>query len=145
MVGRCDEAGVATLQELFTGEPPASAALFRLTRAAERGDTLIEEFALRSAGPGQRGGAKLRVSVHPFETDGEGVSDQLVVWRIADVTVERQQEAARLAGVEVQLAQFDSAPVGLASVGGDGSLLHVNGTLARWLGRTLALGARRSA
>jgi two-component system, cell cycle sensor histidine kinase and response regulator CckA len=136
MVGRNDEAGVATLQELFTGEPPASAALFRLTRAAERGDTLIEEFALRSASPGQRGGRKLRVSVHPFETDGEGVSDSLVVWRIADVTVERMQEAARLANVEVQLAQFDSAPVGLASVSSDGSLLHANATLARWLGRS---------
>ena len=101
----------------------------------------VEEFALRSAGPGQRGGRKLRVSVHPFETDGEGASEPLVVWRIADVTVERMQEAARLANVEVQLAQFDSAPVGLASVSGDGSLLHVNATLARWLGRTAALGA----
>ena len=42
----------------------------------------------------------------------------------------------RLAGVEVQLAQFDGAPIGLASVAADGTLLHVNGTLARWIGRT---------
>ncbi len=136
-IAGCRESeGVATLQELFTGEPQASAALFRLTRAAERGDTLIEEFALRSAGAGQRGGRRLRVSVHPFETDAEGAPAELVVWRITDVTAERMQEAARLAGVEVQLAQFDAAPVGLASVSGDGSLLHVNATLARWVGRT---------
>ncbi len=136
MTGRSEAQGVATLQELFTGEPQASAALFRLTRAAERGDILAEEFALRSAGSGQRAGRKLRVSVHPFEANAEGAPEGLVVWRISDVTVERLQEAARLASVEVQLAQFDAAPVGLASVGGDGALLHVNGTLARWIGRT---------
>ena len=32
--------------------------------------------------------------------------------------------------------QFDGAPIGLASVAADGTLLHVNGTLARWIGRT---------
>ncbi|HUJ36260.1 MAG TPA: PAS domain-containing protein [Hyphomicrobium sp.] len=136
MVGPREIEGIATLQELFTGEPQASAALFRLTRAAERGDTLSEEFALKGAGAGQRGGRRLRVSVHPFATAVEIAPDGLVVWRILDVTSERMQEAARLAGVEVQLAQFDSAPIGLASVGGDGSLLHVNATLARWIGRT---------
>ena len=136
MIGGRETEGVAALQELFTGEPQASAALFRLTRAAERGDALVEEFALRSAGTGQRGGRKLRVSVHPFEADADGAQAGLVMWRITDVTAERLQEAARLASVEVQLAQFDSAPVGLASVGGDGSLLHVNATLARWVGRT---------
>jgi two-component system, cell cycle sensor histidine kinase and response regulator CckA len=136
MVGRREVEGVSTLQDLFTGEPQASAALFRLTRAAERGDTLCEEFALKSASAGPRGGRRLRVSVHPFEGDAEVAPTGLVVWRVTDVTAERMQEAARLAGVEVQLAQFDSAPIGLASVSGDGSLLHVNATLARWIGRT---------
>ncbi len=136
MTGRSAAQGVATLQELVTGEPQASAALFRLTRAAERGDILAEEFALKTAGAGQRARRRLRVSVHPFEADAEGAPEGLVVWRTADVTAERLQEAARLASVEVQLAQFDAAPVGLASVGGDGTLLHVNGTLARWIGRT---------
>ncbi len=135
LVGR-EAHGVATLQELFTGEPQASAALFRLTRAAERGEPLTEEFALRSASTGARAGRTLQVSVHPFDADANGAPTGLVVWRIADVTIERQQEAARLAGVEVQLAQFDSAPVGLASVGADGTLLRINGTLARWIGRT---------
>ena len=59
-----------------------------------------------------------------------------MLWRLTDVTADRQREATRVAGVEVQLAQFDGAPIGLASVAGDGTLLHVNGTLARWIGRT---------
>src|SRR5690606_12740760 len=78
-----------------------------------------------------------RASVSPFRADGEGDgAKSLVLWRIADVSADRQKEAARLASFEVQLAQFDSAPIGMASVAADGAILHVNGTLARWIGRT---------
>jgi two-component system cell cycle sensor histidine kinase/response regulator CckA len=140
IVGRSDYR-LGTLQEVFMGEPQASAALFRLTRGAERGEALTEEFTLKGGAPGGRGSRTMRVSVHPFDAaagsgDRNREAASLVLWRVADVTAERQQEAARLAGVEVQLAQFDSAPVGLASVAGDGTLLHINATLARWLGRT---------
>jgi two-component system, cell cycle sensor histidine kinase and response regulator CckA len=135
MVGRPEADRLGTLQELFIGAPEASAALFRLTRSSERGEALTEEFTLKDgAGRAQR---TMRVSVHPFAAqDVEDARGDLVLWRIADVTAERAREAARLAGVEVQLAQFDSAPVGLASVGGDGTLLHINATLARWIGRS---------
>jgi len=137
IVGRTEPERLSTLQELFIGEPHASAALFRLTRAAERGEALWEEFSLKGSAPRGRVVRTMRISVHPFAAEGEnGVGGRLVLWRIADVTAERQQEAARLAGVEVQLAQFDSAPVGLASVAGDGTLLHINATLARWIGRS---------
>jgi two-component system, cell cycle sensor histidine kinase and response regulator CckA len=137
LVGRADTDRLGALQELLAGEPQASAALYRLARAAERGETLSEEFALKPEGPSARSVRAMRIWVQPFVMEGEGASTQeLVIWRIADVTAERQKEAARLAGVEVQLAQFDSAPVGLASVAGDGTLLHVNATLARWIGRT---------
>ncbi len=137
IVGRADADCLGALQELFIGEPHASAALFRLTRAGERGENLAEEFSLKGGAPSGRGDRTMRASVHPFVAEGEDRQRAgLVLWRIADVTVERQREAARLAGVAVQLAQFDSAPIGLASVGGDGALLHVNATLARWIGRT---------
>jgi len=137
LVGRADADRLGALQELLAGEPQASAALYRLARAAECGETLAEEFTLRIEAYLGRGVRTMRVSVQPFATQTEGGARQsLVLWRIADVTAERQKEAARLAGVEVQLAQFDSAPVGLASVAGDGALLHVNATLARWIGRT---------
>jgi two-component system cell cycle sensor histidine kinase/response regulator CckA len=135
-VGRSDQQSLGTLQEVFIGEPQASAALFRLTRGAERGEAFFEEFAIKGSAPADRGTRTMRISVHPFGSDAGGEEARLVLWRIADVTAERQKEAARLAGVEVQLAQFDSAPVGLASVSGDGTLLHINATLAYWLGRT---------
>lgn len=137
LVGRAGADRLGALQELLAGEPQASAALYRLARAAEAGETLTEEFLLKPEGPSARSVRAMRIWVQPFMAEGEGGSvNELVIWRVADVTAERQKEAARLAGVEVQLAQFDSAPVGLASVAADGTLLHVNATLARWIGRT---------
>jgi two-component system cell cycle sensor histidine kinase/response regulator CckA len=139
LVGRTDGDRMGALQELFTGEPQASAALFRLTRAGERGEYLTEEFSLKDGTLPKSGMRTIRASVSPFlVSDGRRRSPngKMVLWRIADVTVERQREAARLASVEVQLAQFDSAPVGLASIGADGAVLHANATLARWIGRT---------
>ena len=136
IVGRSGSNRLGALQELFTGEPQASAALFRLTRAAERGEALTEEFPLNERASSSRWARTMRASVHPFAAESNGPQRELVLWRIADVTAERQKEADRLAGVEVQLAQFDSVPVGLASVGSDGALLHINGTLATWIGRT---------
>jgi two-component system cell cycle sensor histidine kinase/response regulator CckA len=141
LVGRSDEDRMGALQELLTGEPQASAALFRLTRAAERGESLTEEFPVRGDAGYGRTSRTIRASVSPFRTPGrmsgaDGGRTPMVLWRVTDTSAVRQQEAQRLAGVEVQLAQFDSAPVGLASVSADGTILHVNGTLARWIGRT---------
>ncbi|MCZ7596059.1 MAG: response regulator [Hyphomicrobium sp.] len=134
LIGRGERDQLVGLQQFLAGDAAASAALFRLTRAAERGEPLAEEFAVGRPLPGERTRRTLQLSVSPIaaERDASG----LVIWRLTDVTADRQREATRIAGVEVQLAQFDNAPIGLASVAADGTLLHVNGTLARWIGHT---------
>ncbi len=134
LIGRGERDRLVGLQQFLSGDAAASAALFRLTRAAERGEPLAEEFAVGRPLPGLRMRRTLQLSVNPIANDGVGPGP--VLWRLTDVTPDRQREATRLAGVEVQLAQFDNAPIGLASVGADGSLLHINGTLARWIGRS---------
>ena len=96
--------------------PRASAALFRLTRAAERGEALAEEFAVGRLMPGERTRRTLQLSVNPVHRRRSRRCAGLVLWRLTDVTADRQREATRVAGVEVQLAQFDAAPIGLASV-----------------------------
>ena len=136
MVGRGERDRLVALQQFLAGDAAASAALFRLTRAAERGEALAEEFAVGRLMPGERTRRTLQLSVNPFTAEGADAGAGLVLWRLTDVTADRQREATRIAGVEVQLAQFDAAPIGLASVAADGTLLHVNGTLARWIGRT---------
>jgi len=134
MVGRTSENRLGALQDLFTGEADASAALFRLVRAAERGEPHAEEFSLKNATPGARAQTVMSVTVQPFAARGERRG--LVLWRLQDVTADREREAARIAGVEMQLAQFDRAPIGLASVAAGGKLLHINATLADWIGRS---------
>jgi len=135
IVGDGERDSLVALQQLLAGEAVASAALFRLTRAAERGEPHAEEFSVGRPAPRGRGRINLQLSVSPVATESDA-DPELVLWRLTDVTTDRRREAERIAGVEVQLAQFDNAPMGLASVGADGSLLHVNATLARWLGRT---------
>ena len=136
MVGAGEVDQLVALQQFLSGDAASSSALFRLTRAAERGETLAEEFAVGRLLPGERTRRTLQLAVKPFATQGASNEQRLVLWRLTDVTADRRREAMRLAGVEVQLARFDSAPIGLASVAADGTLLHVNGTLARWIGRT---------
>ncbi|MEI9902356.1 MAG: response regulator [Hyphomicrobium sp.] len=137
IVGDEERDGRTALQQLLAGDAEASAALFRLTRAAERGEALTEEFSLGRGAPRGRARINLKLSVAPVLNEAAGGASGLVLWRLTDVTADRRREADRIAAVEVQLAQFDNAPIGLASVGPDGSLLHVNSTLARWIGRPL--------
>jgi two-component system, cell cycle sensor histidine kinase and response regulator CckA len=136
MVGRGERDRLVGLQQFLAGDAAASSALFRLTRAAERGEALAEELAVGRPMPGELTRRTLQLSVSPFTAEGADATPGLVLWRLTDVTADRQREATRVAGMEVQLAQFDAAPIGLASVAADGTLLHVNGTLARWIGRT---------
>lgn len=136
IVGGGERDALTALQQLMARDAGASAALFRLTRAAERGEELFEEFSVTRGAGGTRNRINLQLSVRPVPDSLNLDAPGLVVWRLSDVTAERRRESDRVAGVEVQLAQFDNAPIGLASVGPDGSLLHVNSTLARWIGRT---------
>jgi len=137
IVGTKERDGRIGLQQLLAGDADASAALFRLARAAERGETLSQEFAIGRSAPRGRARTNLQLSVSPVAGEAGSSDAGLVLWRLTDVTADRRREADRIAAVEVQIAQFDNAPIGLASVGPDGTLLHINSTLARWLGRPL--------
>ena len=137
IVGQSSIDDLRSLEDLFAGEQQANAALYRLTRAAERGVPLSEELRLKRSTEGARAARTMQISVRPFDAKlSSRESGPLVVWNIADVTGEREREEARIARIEAQLGYFDSAPLGLASVAADGVLRHVNSTLARWIGRT---------
>ena len=134
------------LDEAFAGEPQAAECLFRLVRAAERGEVRSEEFRIRASSAQSRNARWLRISVRPLVANGRP-RDGMTVWQIADVSGDRAREAEAVRGLEVELAFFDRLPLGLLATASDGRLTHVNGTLARWLGldadaartRTLAL------
>ncbi|HEX4894364.1 MAG TPA: ATP-binding protein, partial [Hyphomicrobiaceae bacterium] len=133
------------LAEAFAGETQAAECLFRLVRAAERGEVRSEEFRVRDAASG-RAGRWLRLSVRPIPklgTAGAGTS----LWQITDISGDRAREAEAIRGLEAGLAYYERMPVGLLSASADGQITHLNGQLANWLGldpaaaraRTLAL------
>jgi two-component system cell cycle sensor histidine kinase/response regulator CckA len=124
----------ASLEELLGGEPQSAQAFFRLNRAAERGEPREEEFQLRGMPDAEHAARWLSVSVWPFRPDAEEAKERLAVWRVADITRERQREVEAVSGLQATLAFYDGLPQGFFAVTADGRLAHVNQTLSEWLG-----------
>ncbi len=134
LLGRTPAGDLVALEQAFAGEPHATEALFRLTRAAANGEPWREEFPVRqsAAGPGQR---LLRVAVRPLRVRGhERDTGPLTRWSIADVTDERAREAHELEAVQATLAHYDAAPAGFLHVAPNGVVDEANATFLRWAG-----------
>ena len=56
------------------------------------------------------------------------------IWRGEDITARREMESVRRREEEMLADLLDNLPAGFFSVGPDGKILHVNETLAAWLG-----------
>ena len=139
MFGTSESGPLAALEAVFSGDPEASQAFFRLSRAAERGEVRREEIRLKVTPQTPRRPTWLRVSVRPFPSPARsgGVNverEVLVLWQMADITDERTREAQKVGGLEAALAGFDSMPMGFLSVASDGTVSHVNATFEGWLG-----------
>jgi two-component system cell cycle sensor histidine kinase/response regulator CckA len=120
------------LDTLFSGEPRAAAAFFRLSRAASRAEPWREEIEI----PGRPGEARrlLRVAERPCTVPGhERELGPLVLWSIQDVTDERARQASAMHTLESTLERLDAAPVGLMEVDGRGVVRRINATFLRWL------------
>ena len=105
--------------------------LYRLIRAARRGEKAAEEFQ----SIGARGGGRwLRASVRSVDMPGEGRErEQYCLWEVADITSRREREAEIVRGGREIRRLLDEAPVGLFSADRGGAIIYVNATLARWL------------
>ncbi len=127
--------GLVAVEAWFAGEARASEALFRLSRAAERGEQLSEEVELKSAA-GSWVVSKnqiLKITVCPLDSQRLG-SAPVVLWRFADVTVERRSALLEAGAAETRFGLYNTAPVGLLAVRGDGVVAHMNATMLRMLG-----------
>ncbi|MEZ5842161.1 MAG: response regulator [Hyphomicrobiaceae bacterium] len=126
---------VRSLEEVLAGNPRGLEALFRLTRAVERGETAAEDVRL-SEGAGN-GGAPvwLRITAKPIESASVAeAAGGTALWSLADISADRARDRRRLAGIEARLATFEAMPVGVFSVDPGGSVVSLNGRLAGWLG-----------
>ncbi len=116
---------LADVEAFLAPDAEALTRFQRLRRNAERGAPFSGEIR-RARADGQA--CWWLISAEPLERRG------LLLWRITDITTQREMEAL-LREEQVKLVDFmDHAPVGFYSVDGDGRFVFVNATLARWLG-----------
>ena len=137
------EASVPAPDRAFAGNPHLAEAIFRLSRAAQQGRSLKEEFRLPPPGEVEdEGGIAprwFRISVQPMPPDPRsGRKGALTVWQVDEITMDRAREEASFAKVQAAIAYLDSAPAGFFTADADGNIEYVNATLAQWLGLDLS-------
>ncbi len=137
VLGRNEAGPFSALEASLSGDADGTQAFFRLTRAAERGETRREDVRFR-LGSG-RNESWARIIVRPFslpDVASEGTSrrDRLVSWQITDVTAEKSREAQHIGKLESALGAFDVMPAGFMWVSAEGAIEHVNAAFEQWLG-----------
>jgi two-component system cell cycle sensor histidine kinase/response regulator CckA len=117
--------------------PGGAESLFRLCRAAARGQTRTEDIEIRRGnGPlGEVATRWLRVSVKPFgDVDVPGASGDAILWTLSDITGHRAREAADRRHLEQRQTYLEQIPAGVLIAGGDGHIEFMNDNLAADLG-----------
>lgn len=130
-----DESRLASIELAFQDHASAQEAIYRLLHAASRGEPHREDVHTpdTTAKPSRR----LRISHKPFVIPGrERDFGPLVLWNVADVTVEHDHAFSQVQSLETAIAAYDQAPVGLVSIAPDGRITQVSTAFARWLGTT---------
>ena len=124
-----------SLEVAFAGEPQAAECLFRLIRASELGEERTEEFRVRDLDSRNRAGRWLRLTVSPWKSERESkIGRASSLWQLSDISSERAREAEAVRGLEAEIGRYESMPIGLVGASVDGRILHLNATLAKWLG-----------
>jgi len=140
LVGADAARDVNTVERAFSGFPSAAEVIFRLSQAVREGRAAHEEVRLdRPLNHGEDGAHWYRIRVRPFAVDnGKKDGRNLTVWRIADITRERDDQESSFQELQRAIDFLDHAPAGFFSADAGGKLLYLNATLADWLGYDLA-------
>ncbi|GAB4348734.1 MAG: ATP-binding protein [Oricola sp.] len=131
--------GVSGAEDLLTPEAvlsrhdDAANAVYRLANNVIRGMEADEEFrlpdGLRKDDEGPRWyRASTRLMKMP------GYAEPLRVWRLSDITAEREDQEQTFLELQKAIDYLDQAPVGFFSADANGRIQYINATLAGWLG-----------
>ncbi|MDP2619793.1 MAG: response regulator [Hyphomicrobiales bacterium] len=138
MSGSDGRSVASTVPRAFAAHPDANEPIFRLAQAAREGRRWQEEFRVGSdVEEGE--GRWYRVSVQPvdFAADGTPAKSSRSIWRVADMTEERQRQENIFQELQNAIDYLDHAPAGFFSTNADGHIQYMNATLAGWLGLDL--------
>ena len=126
---------------LFAGQPEASEALYRLSRAARDGRPANEDVRLVGGLGGGLGGSNkpvwYRIAVRALP-EVEGSGKPLVLWSVEDITRDRERQDNAFLELQRAIDYLDHAPAGFFSADPQGRVQYLNSTLADWLGYDLA-------
>jgi two-component system cell cycle sensor histidine kinase/response regulator CckA len=126
---------------LFAGQPEASEAVYRLSRAARDGRPASEDIRLIGGLGGALGGGSkpvwYRVGVRALP-EIEGGDKPLVLWSVEDITRDRERQDNAFLELQRAIDYLDHAPAGFFSADQQGRVQYLNSTLADWLGYDLA-------
>lgn len=126
---------------LFAGQPEASEAVYRLSRAAKDGRPATEDIRLIGGLGGALGGSSkpfwYRVSVRALP-EVEGAGKPLVLWSVEEITRDRERQDNTFLQLQRAIDYLDHAPAGFFSADAKGRIQYLNSTLADWLGYNLA-------
>ncbi|MTH97639.1 cell cycle histidine kinase CckA [Roseibium sp. RKSG952] len=141
LTGAQASADVRVVERVFSHDPEAADAIFRLSHAMREGRRAQEEIRMghplgRPEGPA----CWYRVTVRPIATSrSEGGSGQvLAVWQISDITRDRAEQEDSFQELQRVINFLDHAPAGFFSCDNSGRVVYLNATLADWLGYDLA-------
>ena len=128
-------ADLKLVERLFTGAPEVSEAVYRLAQAAHTGNRAVEELRMAPPLTGDGAAAWYRIRVRPLE----GIAKAgVTLWSVADITRERERHESFFQDLQHAIDYLDHAPAGFFSAEPDGSIAHMNATLANWLDYDIA-------
>ncbi len=143
LTGADNDAALRSVETIFSRDPDAADAIFRLGQVIQSNQAADEEIRLPvslSAANGMTGkiapvraenGFWYNVQVRPLPTDE--AEQSLQVWRVSDISNNRKTQENIFQELQTAIDYLDHAPVGFLSINPDGRLAYLNATLAEWL------------
>ncbi|MAZ17266.1 MAG: hybrid sensor histidine kinase/response regulator [Ahrensia sp.] len=133
MIGATGAEDLQAPDSVLSRHDDAANAVYRLANSLIRGLEADEEFRLQEGLSENEDGARwYRASVRLLNPKKRGTP--LRVWRLADITAERDDQEQTFLELQKAIDYLDQAPVGFFSADAAGRVHYVNATLAGWLG-----------
>ncbi|MHC5652889.1 cell cycle histidine kinase CckA [Stappia sp. ICDLI1TA098] len=139
LIGAETPAEVRGVERVFSSDPSATDAIFRLSRAvAEEGSGEEEVRLPHPLGHSDGDPRWYRVKVRPIDLPGgTRRGPAATVWQLADISGDRTEQETSFQELQRVINFLDHAPAGFFSCDGGGRVVYLNATLADWLGYDL--------
>lgn len=139
ITGALSEDEARPIERLFTSDPDASEAVYRLAQGVREGKALTEE--IRLAGLPDQPARWLKLGARPGGAPHGKVARAArggtAIWTVSDLTRERERQENAFLELQHAIDYLDHAPAGFFSAAG-GAIHYINATLVDWLGYDLA-------